>query len=133
MPIFGHTIHVTPWGKEHTHNRLDPHASHSFNDRVKPGYKRDACAVQPRLFPLRSHVNGIVSTCADSQTTPQVPRVHRSLCPPRPTAHAQTLKRSPRPLASPEVNKNTHLYGGQNHCIGLMDVPRKAWVQTGRV
>ena len=67
-------------------------------------------------FPLRSHVNGIVGTCADHPTTPQVPRIHVSTCPTRPTTHAQTLKRSPRPLASPEVNKNT-LYRGQHHLI----------------
>ena len=113
---YGHVVHVTPWGKEHHTQEVDPHTSHSFNDRVEPGDKWDACAVQSQTFILRSHVIGIVGTCANRQTTPQVPRIHRSTFPPRPTAHAQTLKRSPSPLASPEVNKNT-LYGGQHHLI----------------
>ena len=33
------------------------------------------------------------------------PRIHMSTFSHRPTAHAQTLKRIPRPLASPEVNE----------------------------
>ena len=56
-------------------------------------------------FALRSHVNGIVGTSADRQNTPQVPRNYMNTFPRRPTAHAQTLKRIPRPLASPEVNE----------------------------
>ena len=132
-PIFGHPIHVTPWGKEHHTQEVDPHSSHSFIDRVKPGNKRDACAVQPQAFPLRSHVNGIIGTCADRPTTPQVPRIHRSLCPPRPTAHAQTLKRSPSPLASLSVHKNTHCIEDKITALVLMNVPRRAWLQAGRV
>ena len=61
--------------------------------------------VLPNAFALRIHVNGIVGTCADRQNTPQVPRIYVSTFPHRPTAHAQTLKRIPRPLASPEVNE----------------------------
>ena len=75
-----------------------------------------------QAFPLRSHVNGIVGACADRQTTPQVPRIHRSLFPPRPTAHAQTLKRSPRPLASPEVNKKTHCMEVKITALVLMNL-----------
>ena len=67
----------------------------------------DACAVGPKAFALRSHVNGIVGTCADRQTTPQVPRIPVSLFPRRPTAHAQTMKSSPRPLAS-QKSRKTH-------------------------
>ena len=33
------------------------------------------------------------------------PPIYMSVFPHRPTAHAQTLKRIPRPLASPEVSK----------------------------
>ena len=105
-PKWRHNAHI--WASKFTwpHRKKNTtHSSHSFNDRVEPGDKRDACAVQPQTFTLRSHVNRIVSTCADRPSTPQVPRVHVSLCPPRPTAHAQTLKRSPRPFASPSVNK----------------------------
>ena len=71
--------------------------------RGEPGLR--ACAVGPEAFALRSHVNGIVDTCADRQTTPQVPRIPMSTFPRRPTAHAQTMKSSPRPLASPEVHE----------------------------
>ena len=60
-----------------------------------------------QAFALRSHVNEIVGTCAVHQTTPQVPRMPVSLCPRRPTAHAQVMKSSPRPLASPKSRKNT--------------------------
>ena len=113
----------------------DPHTWHSLNDRVRPGNEWDACAVQPQAFPLRSHVNGIVGTCADRPTTPQVPRIHRSLCPTRPTAHAQTLKRSPRPLAFPSVHKKrTHtLYWRQHHCISFNESRQCPKLQAGRV
>ena len=67
----------------------------------------DACAVGAQAFALRSHVNGIVGTCADRQTTPQVPRIPVSLFSRRPTAHAQTMKSSPRPLAS-QKSRKTH-------------------------
>ena len=60
-----------------------------------------------QAFTLRSHVNEIVGTCADRQTTPQVPRMPVSLFPRRPTAHAQVTKSGPRPLASPKSRK-TH-------------------------
>ena len=73
----------------------------------------DACAVGPKAFALRSHVNGIVDTCADRQTTPQFPRILMSTFPPRPTAHAQTMKSSPRPLASQKSMKK-HTVWGQN-------------------
>ena len=56
----------------------------------------DACAVGPKAFALRSHVNGIVDTCADRQTTPQVPRIPMSTFPPRPTAHAQNAQNKPQ-------------------------------------
>ena len=65
----------------------------------------DACAVRTHGFALRSHVNGIVGPCADRQNSPQVPRIHVSLFSRRPTAHAQTMKRSPRPLASLKVHE----------------------------
>ena len=68
----------------------------------------DACAVGPKAFALRSLVNGIVGTCADRQIAPQVPRIPMSTFPRRPTAHAQTMKSSPRPLTSPEVHEKTH-------------------------
>ena len=71
--------------------------------RGEPGVR--ACAVGPEAFALRSHVNGIVDTCADRQTTPQVTRILISLFPRRAIAHAQTTKSSPRPLASPEVHE----------------------------
>ena len=92
----------------------------------------DACAVGPKAFALRSHVNGIVGTCADRQTTPQVPRIPMSTFPRRPTAHAQTLKTSPRPLASPEVH-------GKTHCIEVkinffnQQIASGTWWQAGRV
>ena len=67
---------------------------------------------------MRSHVNGIVGTCADRQNTPQVPCIYMNTFLHRPTAHAQTLKRIPKPFASPEVNKNT-LYWKNKHFVGL--------------
>ena len=45
MPIFGHECSRDPMGKEHTETEFDPHFSHSFNDRVEPGNKRDVCEV----------------------------------------------------------------------------------------
>ena len=139
-PHWRHNAHIWAWkltwphGEKNTHTQgFAPHSSPSFNDRVEPGNKRDACAVQPQAFPLRSHVIGIVGTCADRQTTPQVPRIHRSLCPTRPTAHAQTLKRSPRPLASPSVHKKHTLYGGQHHCIGFNESREWPKLHTGRM
>ena len=60
-----------------------------------------------KAFTLRSHVNEIVGTYAAHQTTRQVPRMPVSLCPRRPTAHAQVMKSGPRPLASPKSRKNT--------------------------
>ena len=126
-PKYGHKNHVT------SHKRWIRILGIVLKDRVEPGYKWDACADQPQTFPLRSHVNGIVGTCADRPTTPQVPRIHRSLCPPRPTAHAQTLKRSPSPLASLSVHKNTHCIEDKITALVLMNVPRRAWLQAGRV
>ena len=79
--------------------------TYAFIRRPLVAWWLDACAVRPKAFALRSHVNGIVGTCADRQTTPQVPRIPMSTFPRRPTAHAQTLKTSPRPLASPEVHE----------------------------
>ena len=67
----------------------------------------DACAVGAQAFALRSHVNGIVGTCADRQTTPQVPRIPVSLFPRRPTAHAQTMKIAPDP-SHPKSQEKTH-------------------------
>ena len=71
-------------------------------------------------------------SCADCQNTPQVPRIHVSTFSRRPTAHAQTMKRSPRPLASLEVNKKK-LYWGQNHLFGFNRLSTVAWLQAGRV
>ena len=93
-------VHVTPWDKEHTHTRVRS---------ILFAWWLDACAVGPKAFALRSHVNGIVGTCADRQTTPQVPRIPVSLFPRRPTAHAQTTKSSPRPLAS-QKSRKTHCF-----------------------
>ena len=87
----------------------------------------DACAVGPKAFALRSHVNGIVDTCADRQTTPQVPRIPMSTFPRRPTAHAQTMKSSPRPLASPEVHEKTHCMEVRINFFFLMNISNRAW------
>ena len=78
----------------------------------------DACAVLPKAWSLHSHVIGIVGTCADRQYTPQVPRIHVSLFPHRPTAHAPTLKLAPDPSHHQKSLKNT-LYLGQNHYNGF--------------
>ena len=94
----GMVVHVTPWDKEHTHTRVRSTFFHIVIGRL---------AVGAQAFALRSHVNGIVGTCADRQTTPQVPRIPVSLFPRRPTAHAQTMKSSPRPLAS-QKSRKTH-------------------------
>ena len=51
-PYMGMVIHVTLWGKEHTDTELDPHCWHSFNDRVKPGDKRDVCDVRVTSRPF---------------------------------------------------------------------------------
>ena len=61
----------------------------------------------PKAFALRSHVNGIVGTCADRQTTPQVPRIPVSVFPRRPTAHARTTKLAPDP-SQPQSQEKTH-------------------------
>ena len=83
---------------------LNLHAWHSFIEKsLVVGRMRN----RVQAFALRSHVNEIVGTCAVHQTTPQVPRMPVSLCPRRPTAHAQVMKNSPRPLASPKSRK-TH-------------------------
>ena len=82
-----------------------------------------------KAFALRSHVNEIVGTCAVHQTTPQVPRIPMSLCPRRPTAHAQVMKSSPRPLASPKSRKNTQDL--DPHMIFLMDESRVSLVTCG--
>ena len=92
MTIFGHKNSRDPMGK-----RTRSHKS--LNPCVWSGY---ACAVLPKAWTLRSHVSGIVGTCEDHQNTPQVPRIHMSLFPHRPTARAPTLKLA-RPLASPKV------------------------------
>ena len=84
---------------------LDPPSSPDFNDRVEPGNKWDACADQSQAFsPAQSREWDRRHMRRPPNDSPG-PRIHRSLFPPRPTAHAQTLKRSPRPLASPEVNE----------------------------
>ena len=80
--------------------------------------------VLPNAFALRSHVNGIVGTCANRQNTPQVPRIYVSTFPHRP-AHAQTLNRIPRPLASPEVNKKTHCIEVKIMFFNLMKISTK--------
>ena len=36
-------VHVTHGIKNTRTQELNPHCLHSFNDRVKPGYKRDVC------------------------------------------------------------------------------------------
>ena len=78
----------------------------------------DACAVRTYGFALRSHVNAIVGSCADRQNSPQVPRIRVSLFSRRPTAHAQSMKRSPRPLhekkpQTPRITKNPW----KTHCM----------------
>ena len=86
-----------PHGEKNTHTQeFDPHGSHSFND---------ACAVWPKTFTMRSHVNGIIGPCADRQNSPQVSRIRMSLFLRRPATHAQTMKRSPRPLASLKIHE----------------------------
>ena len=97
MPIYGHKIHVTPWEKNIGIHRKTPMVA----------WWLDACAVGPKAFALRSHVNGIVGTCADRQTTPQVPRIPVSLFPRRPTAHAQTTKIAPDPSHPKSQEKHT--------------------------
>ena len=94
-----------PLGIKNTHTQeLNLHAWHSFNEKsLVVGRMRNGV----QAFALRSHVNEIVGTCAVHQTTPQVPRMPVSLCPRRPTTHAQVMKSSPRPLASPKSRK-TH-------------------------
>ena len=128
--MWRHNAHIWAWkftwphGKKNRHTKkLDPHSSHSFND---------ACAVWPKTFTLRSHVNGVVGPCADRPNSPQVSRIHMSLFSGRPTTHAQTMKRSPRPLASLKSPWKNTLYGGQHQSF-LMNVPRRTWVQAGRV
>ena len=93
----------------------------------------DACAVGPKAFALRSHMNGIVGTCADRQTTPQVPRIPMSTFPRRPTAHAQTMKSSPRPLAS-QKSRKTHCCRVKNHFLWFNEKTNlePGW-QAGRV
>ena len=95
-----------PIGIKNTRTQeLNPHCLHSFIENR--AWWLDACADGVQALTLRSHVNGIVGTCADRQTTPQVPRVPMSLFPCTPTAHAQTTKSSPRPLAS-QKSRKTH-------------------------
>ena len=67
----------------------------------------NACVVGSKAFALRSHVNGIVGTCADRQLSPQVPRMPGSPFLRRPTAHAQTMKIAPVPL-HPKSQEKTH-------------------------
>ena len=71
-PIFGHPIHVTPWGKEHHTQEVDPHSSHSFIDRVKPGNKRDVCEVRMTSRPFLFLTNLIAD-----RVHPQSSRSHR--------------------------------------------------------
>ena len=85
----------------------------------------NACAVGPKAFALRSHVNGIVGTCADRQLSPQVPRMPGSLFPRRPTAHAQTAKSSPRPLAS-QKSRKTHSMEVNIHFFN-QHIANRAW------
>ena len=86
--------------------------SNKLTDRKTPGciWCLHACAVWPNGFALRSHVNGIVGTCADRQNSSQIPRIYVSLFPHGPTAHAQTMKKKPQTLASPEVHEKITLY-----------------------
>ena len=84
-----------------------------------------------QAFALRSHVNGIVGTCADRQTTPQVPRMPVSLFPRGPTTHAQTTKSSPRPLAS-QKSRTTHSIEVNIHFFN-QHIANRAWLQAGRV
>ena len=115
-------VHVTPWDKEHTHTRVRS---------ILFAWWLDACAVGPKAFALRSHVNGIVGTCADRQTTPQVPRIPVSLFPRRPTAHAQATKSSPRPLAS-QKSRKTHCFRvKKNHFCDLMKNKSRTWITSG--
>ena len=86
----------------------------------------DACVVGPKAFALRSHVNGIVGTCGDRQTTPQVPRIPMSTFPRRPTMHVQTMKVAPDPSHPQKSMKNT-LYGGQNQLFFNQQIANRAW------
>ena len=104
--MWRHNAHIWAWKftwphrVKNTHTQaFDPHCSHSFID---------ACAVWPKTFTMRSHVNGVVGSCADRPNSPQVPRIRVSLFSRRPTTHAQTMKRSPRPLASLKAHEKTH-------------------------
>ena len=115
-----------PHGKKNTHRQeLDPHCSHSFNEH-------DACAVWPKTFTMRSHVNGVVGPCADRQNTPQVSHIRMSLFPRRPTTHAQTTKISPSPLASLEVHEKYTVLRSTSTFF-LMTISNGAWWQVGRV
>ena len=94
-----------PLGIKNTRTQeLNLHSWHSFNEKSLVVRRMRSGA---QAFALRSHVNEIVGTCAVHQSTPQVPRMPVSLCPCGPTAHAQVMKSSPRPLASPKSRK-TH-------------------------
>ena len=128
--IWRHNAHIWAWkftwphGEKNRHTKSSIHIVHIvFND---------ACAVLPKTCTLRSHVNGVVGSCADRLNGPQVPRIRVSLFSRRPTTHAQTMKRSPRPLASLKVHEKTHCIE-VNINLFLMNIPRKAWLQVGRV
>ena len=126
---FAPKTHVTHGIKNTRTQELNLHCSHSFMERR--AWWLNACAVGPKAFALRSHVNGIVGTCADRQTTPQVPRIPVSLFPRRPTAHAQTMKSSPRPLASQSQEKHT-LWRSTSTFFN-QHIARRAWLKVGRV
>ena len=83
-------------------------------------------------FALRSHVNGIIGSCADRQNTPQVPRIYMNVFPHRPTAHVQTLKRIPRPFASPEVNEKYTVFEIKSLCR-FNTFSRGTYLQSGHV
>ena len=59
-PYLGMVLHVTHRIKNTRTQELNPHSLHSFNDRVKPGYKRDVCdalMTSRPFFTLKHEIN----------------------------------------------------------------------------
>ena len=74
----------------------------------------------------------MVLPCADRQNTPQVPRIYMNVFPHRRTAHVQTLKRIPRPFASPEVNEKYTVFEIKSLCW-FNTFSRGTYLQSGHV
>ena len=67
--MWRHNAHIWAWfytwphGIKNTHTQeLNLHSSHSFNDRVEPGYKRDVGDLQMRSRPFFSFIDWNVHT-----------------------------------------------------------------------